>query len=403
MAYEVTMPQLGETVVEGTISKWLKQIGDRVERFDPLVEVITDKVTVEVPSPVSGTITEILVHEGDTVRVGTVLALIEAVEGEAVPVEARPKEEAAPAPTAAPARAAPRAEAAGPQRASPAVRRLAQEHGVDLSQVRGTGMGGRITKEDVEAFIAQREKTPAPTAPTAPPAPVAGEEIPLTPIRRIIAEHMVRSKTTIPHALTSVEVDMTNIVRFRDSIREQFRQREGVDLSYVAFIIKAVVEALKESPLLNSAWGDNKIVLKKEINIGVAVAVPDGLIVPVVRRADGLSIAGLARAISELADRARAGKLALADVEGGTFTVNNTGAFGSVFGVPIINHPQAAILNMEAIVKRPVVVDEAIAIRSMMFLCLAFDHRILDGALAGRFLQRVKGWLESFGPNVPIY
>ncbi|MDP2726288.1 MAG: dihydrolipoamide acetyltransferase family protein [Dehalococcoidia bacterium] len=417
MATEVSMPQLGETVVEGTISKWLKKVGDKVEKFDPLVEIITDKVTVELPSPVAGAITEISVKEGETVKVGAVLLMIQEEGGAAAPAAAPPEarpEPAAVAATVAPAPVAqiPAAEEAEGRRATPAVRRLARELNVDLALVHGAGPGGRVTREDVEAFAAQPARPPTPEAPKAPPPPPApsaaptpeiGEAIPLTPVRRIIAQHMVRSKTEIPHALTVMEVDMTSIVRFRDGIREQFRQREGMDLSYVAFVAKSVVEALKEHPILNSIWTDEKIVLKKEINIGIAVATPNGLIVPVIHGADGLSIAGLNRAVNDLANRARENRLGVNDVQGGTFTVNNTGAFGSVLGYPIINHPQAAIMNMESIVKRPVVLDDAIAIRSIMNLCLSFDHRILDGAVAGRFLGQVKAWLEAFTPNVPIY
>ncbi len=413
MATEIPMPQLGETVVEGTISKWLRKAGDKVEKFDPLVEIVTDKVTVELPSPVAGTLSEIKVKEGETVKVGAILAVIEEVGGGAAPVtapsEARPEPAAvgagiAPSPGAQ-APAAEEAEEGEGRRATPAVRRMARELNVDLNQIQGTGPGGRITREDVENFASQRAKAPAPQPAQAPAAPAAdgGEAIPLTPIRRIIAEHLVRSKTQIPHALTVMEVDMTPLVRFREGIREQFRQREGMDISYVAFAAKAVVEAMKQHPIMNSVWAEDKIILKREINIGIAVAVPNGLIVPVMHGADGMSIAGLNRAINDLANRARENKLSVNDVQGGTFTVNNTGAFGSVFGYPIINHPQAAIMNMEAIVKRPVVIDDAIAIRSIMNLCLSFDHRILDGAIAGRFLATVKKWLEAFTPNVPMY
>ncbi|MDO8690653.1 MAG: dihydrolipoamide acetyltransferase family protein [Dehalococcoidia bacterium] len=417
MATEVVMPQLGETVVEGTISKWLRKVGDKVEKFDPLVEIVTDKVTVELPSPVAGAITEISVKEGETVKVGAVLLMIQEEGGSTATVAAAPEARPEPAPVAAavapaPVAQIPAAEETEGRRATPAVRRLARELNVDLSLVQGTGPGGRVTREDVEGFAAHPAKPPTPEAPKAPPpqpAPSAapgaelGETIPLTPVRRIIAQHMVRSKTEIPHALTVMEVDMTSIVRFRGGIREQFKQREGMDLSYVAFVAKSVVEALKEDPILNSIWTDEKIVLKKEINVGIAVATPNGLIVPVIHGADGLSIAGLNRAVNDLANRARENKLGVNDVQGGTFTVNNTGAFGSVLGYPIINHPQAAIMNMESIVKRPVVLDDAIAIRSIMNLCLSFDHRILDGAVAGRFLGKVKAWLEAFTPNVPIY
>ena len=453
MAFTLELPQVGESVVEGVIGKWLKQPGDKLERYDLLVEVVTDKVTMEVPSPVDGVLTRILAEEGETVPMGAPIAEIEA-EGEAPPTQridqplaqpmAAPKPAGAPAgrpkeggtvgylvkdvrpvgPTgggmaeeaAQPAEVAVEGAPEGRARYSPAVRRLAQEHSVDLARVRGTGVGGRVTRNDVLAVL---EAPAAPAQPAAPvvtpqaPAPRTGaataeagpedEVLALTPIRRIIAQHMVRSATEIPHAWTMVEVDVTSLVRYREAGKDEFSRREGVDLTYLPFVVKAVVESLKENPKLNSTWGGDKIILKKRINMGIAVAAPDGLVVPVVHDADSLSIAGLARATRALTGKARQGRLELADVQGGTFTLNNTGALGTIVSKPIINHPQAAILSTEAIQKRPVVVDDAIAIRSMMNVCLSFDHRIIDGAEAGAFMRAVKGRLEAIGPGTPIY
>ncbi|MBI4321992.1 MAG: 2-oxo acid dehydrogenase subunit E2 [Chloroflexi bacterium] len=439
------MPQLGESVAEGTIGRWLKKEGEFVKRDEPLVEIITDKVTAEMPSPAEGVLKKIVAPEGAVVPVGRDIAQVE--EGGARVASEVGKPEAAagqtaarePAGIGAGAAAAPEVASVieearqvvkdAQKRSSPLVRRLAQEHGVDIGQIQGTGLGGRVTRDDILDFIARREAAaavagaPAPSAApqptfTAPPQPTyqpappptpaitlgKGDEIiELTPMRRMIAEHMVRSKRTSPHAATMTEVDMTNVVKWREGIKEEFRRREGVNLTYVPFVMKATVEALRALPTMNSTWIDDKIVVRRQINLGMAVAVDAGLIVPVVHNADEKSIAGLARAVNDLADKARAGKLTLPEVQGGTFTVNNTGAFGSIVSVPIINQPQAAIMSMEAIVKRPVVIDDAIAIRSMMYLCLSFDHRIVDGAIAGRFLQKVKQWLEAFGPHVPLY
>lgn len=421
MATKVLMPQLGESVVEGIVGKWLKNEGERIERYEPLLEVITDKVDVEVPSPVSGVLQKIIVPEGVTVRVGEEMAIIEELAESADGRTAAIQQTSAVETT----KELEELEVIR-QRATPAVRRLAQEHRVDLSQIKGTGHAGRVTREDVERFLAERrrgaDQTKEEAAPRSEPSPaLAGrpdhgyaaqtveqaageqEELPLTPMRRLIAEHMVRSKQTAPHAWTMFEVDVTKLVRLRESIKEEFRQREGADLTYLPFTIKAVVGALKEYPAMNASWGEDKILLKKRINIGVAVALDDGLIVPVLRDADTKSIAGLAKALGELVSNARAGKLYLADVQGGTFTVNNTGAFGSIVSMPIINQPQAAILTTEAITKRPVVIDDAIAIRSIMNMCISFDHRVLDGATVGRFMQRVKALLESMGPDTPLY
>ncbi len=409
MAEVLVMPQVGESVTEGTVLRWLKGEGDRVERDEPLVEVETEKVNVEIPSPWAGVLQRIVAREGETVPVGEPLAYIEAeaparvARGEGggrAAARAAGALEATPSPSMAEAPAAP-ARRAGPRRVgarrrhSPAVLRLAQEHGVDLAQVSGTGIDGRITRKDVLSWLSRRGAAPAGPVP-------AADVLPLTPTRRTIAARMLRSAQVAPHAWMVVEVDVTSLARWREGIKEEFRRSQGADLTFLPFAVKATAEALREHPLLNASWSDEGIVLKKEINIGVAVATDEGLIVPVIRRADGKGIAALARELADLAARARARKLTIADVEGGTFTIDNTGAFGSVLSRPIINQPQAAILTLEAVVKRPVVVDEAIAIRSMVNLCLSFDHRILDGAEAGRFLASVAVRLGAFGPETPL-
>lgn len=429
---KIQLPQVGESVTEGIIGRWLKQVGDRVEKYDPLVEVVTDKVNMEMPSPVSGVLTSIVVEEGQTVPMGDVIAEI-SVEGEAdgddvessVPPAAASLDQVidrtgvllkdvAPVgptgsgniPSAGTEPSTPSGDVEGRrtvQRYSPAVSRLAADHGVDLSEVHGTGIGGRVTRQDVEDFLS--------SAQTAAPEQAARddneERVPLTPVRRIVAANMVRSSTEIPQAWSYVEVDVSGLVQRRESHKEEFRLREGLNLTYLPFAVKAVADSLRQNRLLNSSWdgdaGGNAIVVKRRINIGVAVAAPDGLVVPVVRDADMLSIASLAKAIDELTDKARRGKLVLEDVEGGTFTVNNTGALGSVVSRPLVSYPQAAIITTEAIVKRPVVVDDAIAIRSMMNVCLSFDHRILDGSNASAFLNDVKQRLEAIGPDTGIY
>ncbi|MHB8507681.1 MAG: dihydrolipoamide acetyltransferase family protein [Candidatus Dormibacteria bacterium] len=427
----VYMPQLGESVTEGQVSKWLKQPGDKVEKYEALLEVITDKVNAEVPSPVDGVLAEINVQEGETVAVGTLICSITSADNVAADAAAAPAAgatEAAPE-VAAPAAAAPPAPvpAAGASeatngvapahdranRASPAVRRLADEHNLDISVISGTGIGRRVTKKDVEEFIAGGgpSSTTAPaaspaSAPLSPPAKVmAGDElVPLNPMRKAIAEHMVRSRRTSPHAWCAIEVDMTNIVKLRAAEREAFRSREGVDLTYVPFVIKATVEALREHPGVNATFTPEGVLRKKAVNISVAVGLDDGLIVPVIHDADRLSIAGLAHTLDDLATRARAGQLKLPDIEGGTFCVNNPGTYGSIMSAPIINQPQAGIMTMEAIVKKPVVLPgDLIGIRSMMFTCLSFDHRVMDGGQAISFLKSVKTWLEAATSQTPIY
>ncbi len=409
----VKMPQLGESITEGTISKWLKQPGDQVKKYEGLVEIITDKVNAEVPAPLSGVLKEIKVKEGATVTVGTEIAVIEETAAAAPSAAKSPPAPQTTTPIAAPA---PVEESAteGRARLSPAVRALIEEHRLtdtELARIEGSGIGGRISKKDIEDYVAKRTQPAAANgeqrqqaAPTMAPAPSPGTTVPLSPMRRAIASNMLKSKQTIPHAWTVAEVDMTNVVRFRQKAKDGFKQREGIDLTYVPIIVKAVVEGLKAVPILNASWSDQGVVLHKDINVGVAVSVDDGLIVPVIHQADRMSIAGLAKATDDLAQRARAGKLGIPDVQGATFTVNNPGTFGTILSYSIIAPPQAGILAMDAIVKRPVVIEgDAIAVRSMMNLCLSFDHRVLDGVSAARFLQGVRRWLEGFSEQVPLY
>lgn len=448
MAEKILMPQLGESVTEGTISKWLVKVGDQVKKYDPICEVTTDKVNAEVPSTHTGTISEIVVSDGETVAVGTLICYI-ALEGEAVGAPAAAVETpAAPAqpavestvPQGQPKQAItetynPTPETDGPkQRFSPAVLKMAQEHNLNLSLIKGTGAGGRVTRKDVLAIVAaggqqavdaaQETKqavvtaaVEAPIASTAVPAPAAqptstriempadqGDQVvPLTAIRKTIASKMLQSKHDAPHAWTVVECDVSNLVGLRNRLKGEFKAREGFNLTFLPFFIKAVVESLKEYPIINSQWAGDRIIIKKAINISIAVATEDALFVPVIKDADQKSIFGLAKSIDDLSRKARSGRLSLDEMTGGTFTCNNTGSFGSVMSAPIINPPQAAILSMEAIVKRPVVKDNMIAIRDMVNLCLSLDHRVLDGLVCGRFLQSVKDKLESYDQNTRIY
>jgi pyruvate dehydrogenase E2 component (dihydrolipoamide acetyltransferase) len=461
----VIMPQLGETVVEGTITKWLKQEGDHVDQDEPLFEISTDKVDTEVPSPAAGTLTKILVQEGQTVSVKTPIAEIDgagAAGGEAAgvgapPESAREPAESSAAPVAPAAPAAPVQTPAAPVQApaapaqvpspvaaaaqvpdrgprsqiiSPLVRRLAEENGVDLSQVIGTGTGGRITKSDVLAFAVSRETAapaaarlaaappaPAPTPVTVPagPAPAAvpepqlapapavaggGEEImPMTVVRKAIAEHMTRSLQVSARAWNMVEVDMERIARLRSSAKEAFKAREGFNLTYMPFLSRAVVDALLAFPLVNSELQGEEIIVKHYVNLGIAVSYDQGLIVPVVKGADGMNLIGLARAINDLATRARAHQLKPDEVHGGTFTITNPGPFGSILSVPIINQPQSGILAFDAVVKRPVVIDDAIAVRQMVYISMSWDHRVIDGALASQFLARIKENMETWDWN----
>jgi len=380
MPVEIRLPQLGESIHEGTVARWLKRPGDRVEKYEPLVEITTDKVNVEMPSPMEGVLVELLVPEGETRPVGTPIALIEAE----APQQAAPSETptAESAPTAAPTAV----RAPGGVRLSPLVRKLIEEHGLPesvLQTLSGSGVGGRITKDDVLRYLASAGR--------------AGEEVvALSPIRRTIAQRMAQSKREIPHAYGVIEVDMQAVVAWREAHKEAWRAREGAPLTYTAFFVRAACAALRAHPIVNSSWTDEGIVLRKAINIGIGIAVPDGLVVPVIRHADQLSLAGIARALDDLSARARAGRLGLDDVQGGTFTITNPGVFGSVWSLPIILPGQAAILATDAIVKRAVVRDDAIAIRPIMHLGLAFDHRVFDGATAMQFLNVMKGWFEDY-------
>ncbi|HLZ73087.1 MAG TPA: dihydrolipoamide acetyltransferase family protein [Dehalococcoidia bacterium] len=526
MAAEVRMPQLGESVTEGTVVRWLKHPGDAVALDESLAEIETEKVNVEIPSPFAGTLAQLLVPEGETVQVGTLIATIEEA-GAPIAAASAPSQAAVPAPAAAASAPSPRPVAAAPAAAgassprqpapafsatgplgpastahgmfstgesappagaepsgtpagapqpapdgrrnghgdeqgmagrySPAVLRLAREHNVDLGTLRGSGAGGRVTRKDVQAFVegtgnreqgivaalpgnlgeeravfappmAQpveparapegREPAPAfqppaaatPAQPAVLPSPAAAaalapdEELePLTPTRRAIAEHMARSVRTSPHAWMMVEVDVTRLVAYRAALKAEFAAHEGVDLTYMPFMIKALVAALKRHPRLNSSWSDAGVILKRRINIGIAVDTPQGLLVPVIHDADDLSIAGLAKRSQDLAARARTRRLRLEEVQGGTFTLDNVGPIGSIISQPIINQPQCAILTMESIVKRPVVIDDAIAVRSLMNCCISFDHRIVDGGDIGPFMKTLKATLEAMGPETPLY
>jgi pyruvate dehydrogenase E2 component (dihydrolipoamide acetyltransferase) len=427
----VKMPQLGETVVEGTILKWLKQEGDTVAQDEPLFEISTDKVDTEVPSPAAGTLTKILVPEGATVSVGTDLAEISGdgeaaapAEAEGTPTPAEASAEGAPVetpqvepgtPASAPTKvterpspaAAPPAADRGPrsQILSPLVRRLAAEHDVDLSQVTGSGTGGRITKNDVLRFIAAREQAPAATAPAAAaavamPAPATaagGEEVvPVPRVRGLIAEHMKRSLEVSARAWNAVEVNMENVARLRERSKEAFKAREGFSLTYTPFVARAVTEALLAYPMVNSELRGDQIVVKHYVNLGIAVSYDEGLIVPVLKGADTMNLLGMARGINDLATRARAHQLKPDEIQGGTFTITNPGPFGSLISLPIINQPESAILAFDTVEKRPVVIDDAIAIRHMVYISMSWDHRLIDGALASQFLARVKRNLETW-------
>ncbi|EAC4172836.1 2-oxo acid dehydrogenase subunit E2 [Listeria monocytogenes] len=417
MAVEkITMPKLGESVTEGTISSWLVKPGDTVEKYDAIAEVLTDKVTAEIPSSFSGTIKEILAEEDETLEVGEVICTIETADaGSSEPV-AEVEQTETKAPEKQETKQVKLADAPASGRFSPAVLRIAGENNIDLSTVEGTGKGGRITRKDLLQVIengpvATKQDVQSQSAPqekTATPAPVrsaAGDrEIPINGVRKAIAKHMSVSKQEIPHAWMMVEVDATGLVRYRNAVKDSFKKEEGYSLTYFAFFIKAVAQALKEFPQLNSTWAGDKIIEHANINISIAIAAGDLLYVPVIKNADEKSIKGIAREISELAGKARHGKLSQADMEGGTFTVNSTGSFGSVQSMGIINHPQAAILQVESIVKRPVIIDDMIAVRDMVNLCLSIDHRILDGLLAGKFLQAIKANVEKISKeNTALY
>jgi 2-oxoisovalerate dehydrogenase E2 component (dihydrolipoyl transacylase) len=499
MALTVSMPQLGESVTEGTIVRWLKQPGEPVARYESIAEVASDKVNAEIPAPADGTFGEIIAAEGSVVSVGQPICTIEQGAGAAAevpaaapaapaavqpaapvpaaaeaapavleatpaplaeapavrapepvverPTAAAPAAAAVPAPSAAAtvpaaaAAAAADANGAAHQHVTPAVRMLAREQDVDLSLIPGSGIGGRVTKKDVLDHVQRRDEAaraagpaplvalaPAPSAQSAAPAPAAltpapaavspapvaalpslsasaeeGDQLlPMTPVRRAIAEHMVRSRQTSPHAWLMVEVDMSRVVRLREAGKAAFRERYGISLTYLPFVARAVVEALRRRPSLNAQWSEAGLVLKHDINLGIAVALEENLVVPVLRNADRLSIAGLAQAMADLGNRARSNRLKLDEIQGGTFTLNNTGALGAVMTQAIINQPQAAILTMDAVVKRAVVVDDMIAIRPIMNLGMSFDHRLNDGLQAARFLQDIREQLEGLDEGATL-
>jgi 2-oxoisovalerate dehydrogenase E2 component (dihydrolipoyl transacylase) len=415
---QVTMPQLGETVTEGTVGRWLKKVGDAVEKYEPLLEVETDKVASEIPSPFSGTLQAILAEEGAVVPVGAPVCEIAqsdapSASGSAPASDPTRASHQEPATSSEPQQ---RIQTSKPNgvRYSPAVRKLAREHAVDLSAIAGTGRGGRITAHDVTATVkagsSAPHAAPAPTSaaatpqtqrPSAPPPPAGDEDtvIRLSPMRRTIAERMTAAATSIPHAWCMMEADVTELAKWREREKAAFKAREGVNLTYVPIVVRAVCVAIRENPIVNSSWAGDHIIQHKHINVGVAIDVEEGLVVPVVRDADRYSLAGLAQAVSELVDKARRRRLTMADLADGTITVDNTGALGNVASVPIINPPQVAIVTMEAIVKRPWVLNDAIAIRSIMNLCMCIDHRVLDGAVASRFLGSIKKQLENFSTS----
>lgn len=402
MSTTIRMPQLGETVTEGTVARWLKQPGESVEKYEAFVEVSTDKVNAEVPSPVAGTMRELIVSEGETVPTGAPIAIIDEI---GAPVE----------PSRAPAAVLPAAVlqaaasnghngvTANGTRVSPAVRRLAREHAVDVAVVSGTGTNGRVTAADIVAAATGTLRTPAPVAAPAPaPAPRAVPAdglIPLTPARRLIARRMVESKQTAPHAWTMVEVDVSNLWAWRLVEKDAFEREHGVKLTLLPFFMFAVAESLRAFPLMNASFHENGIAVHKNVNLGIATATDGDLVVPVVRNAEERSIRGIALAAGALIDKARRGKLVVDDLTGGTFTVNNNGAAGSILSAPILVPGQAGIATMEAVVKRPVVRNDAIAIRSMMNVCLSLDHRVVDGAIASGFLADLKKRLEAMGPS----
>lgn len=440
----VTVPHLAESLVSATVGKWMVSPGDYVKQYDVICELVTDKVTTEMPSPVEGVITHILVKEGVEAAVGEPLCIVSGERG----ATAAPAAETAEA-SADRADAVARTEAASGgamrRRYSPAVLALAAEHGVRLDDapIVGTGLEGRITRKDVLAFVASggaKRTAPSPAATAAASVPAAASAAPeppvehpvrttglhlseepriptievengdsreyfidVTPIRNTIATRMRQSVSEIPHAWTMIEVDVTNLVNLRNKLKDEFLKREGVKLTYLAFLLKAVVGAIKDYPIMNSVWAVDKIIVKRDINLSLAVGTEDSILTPVIKQADRKNVAGLAREIEELARKTRTGKLTPADMQGGTFTVNNTGSFGSILSYPIINYPQAVMMTFESIVKRPVVIKDMIGVRSMVNLCLSLDHRILDGVICGRFLQRVKENLESFDESTNLY
>ncbi|KIL34189.1 branched-chain alpha-keto acid dehydrogenase subunit E2 [Cohnella kolymensis] len=422
---EVTLPHLAESLVSATVGRWLKQPGDYVQEYEVLCELITDKVNVEMPSPMEGTLTRILVQEGDIADVGAAICLIRGSDSaNETPVE----------PAKAATQKKDKDEADQRTRYSPAVLSLAEENRIDLRKVQGTSLGGRISRKDVLAYIMNNLDSKPAASPESKPEEKAApanrvvpenasdsrtEErkepaasmftaedqiVPVSPIRKMIAQRMLQSVSEIPHAWLMIEADVSGLVALREKVKESFAAKEGVRLTVTPFVLKAVVNAIKEYPMLNSTWAEDNIIVKKDIHVSIAVGSEESVVTPVIRNADRKTIAGLAIEMEELIAKARNGKLTLSDMQGGTFTFNNTGSFGSVLSVPIINYPQAAIITLESIVRKPVVVNhDSIAIRSMANLCLSLDHRILDGKICGLFIQRVKQYLEKYDENTVIY
>jgi pyruvate dehydrogenase E2 component (dihydrolipoamide acetyltransferase) len=431
MPTDIVMPQMGESIFEGTITKWLKKPGDKVQRDEPLFEISTDKVDAEIPAPASGILQDIKVVEGNTVQVNTVVGTI-ASDGEvATPPAAAPKASAsapaaktpaAPPPPAAPVEPQASAESAQQEddhaRSSPLVRKIAREHNVNLSQVSGSGMGGRITKQDIMAFLEKpetaapaRPSAPAPSTPAtspraaAPAAAIPGDLVPMTQMRKIIAQRMIESRRTSAHVHCMFEVDITRIVQLRNKTKTAFEQRHGARLTFMPFFVRAVIIALQQFPIVNASIESENIRYHRHVNVGIAVALDWGLIVPVLKNADELNFLGLQRGISDLGERARSKKLKPDEVEGSTFTVTNPGQFGAVFGLPIINQPNSAILGVGGITKVPLVVtdrdgNDSIAIRSVVHLTLGYDHRLIDGAVADQFMAFVKKTLENWSEEV---
>jgi pyruvate dehydrogenase E2 component (dihydrolipoamide acetyltransferase) len=430
MPTDIVMPQMGESIFEGTITKWLKKPGDKVQRDEPLFEISTDKVDAEIPAPATGVLRDIKVGEGNTVQVNTVVGTI-AGDGEAAAAPAtaaaKPVAPATPAPakpqaappkaqTPAPASAAPVQEEEGDDdhaRSSPLVRKIARENNVNLSQVSGTGLGGRITKQDIMAFlespapVSSAPVASAPARPSAPPAPAAipAESVPMTKMRQIIAQRMIESRRTSAHVHAMFEVDITKIVQLRNKTKSGFEQRHGARLTFMPFFVRAAIIALQQFPIVNASIEGDNIRYHRHVNVGIAVALDWGLIVPVLKNADDLNFLGLQRGISDLGERARGKKLKPDEVEGSTFTITNPGQFGAVFGLPIINQPNSAIMGVGGITKSPLVVTDAdgndsIAIRSVVHLTLGYDHRLIDGAVADQFMAFVKKALENWGEEV---
>lgn len=401
---QIMMPKLGESVTEGTINSWLVQVGDTVNKYDPIAEVMTDKVNAEVPSSYAGTIKEIVVEEGDTVSVGELICYIE-IEQAKEPSEKTisPSQTKVSVPTATKEKQSMRT------RYSPAVLKLAADHQIDLQSVQGTGLGGRITRKDIKKYIKdEKNKQHVPSQPVekesgeVQPIQKRDKEIAITGVRKAIAENMVRSKKEIPHAWMTVEADVTHLVTYRNQIKEGFKEREGYPITFFAFFVHAIARALKDFPELNGTWHKDKVIQRHDVNIAIAVAKENELFVPVIKEANEKSVTGIAKSIYQLAQKARSGQLQPEDMQGGTFTVNNTGTFGSVSSMGIISYPQIAILQVEAIVKRPVIINDMFAARDIVNLSLSLDHRVLDGLICGRFLARVKEILENIGDQTSI-